>query len=72
MDERESQREREGVRQSLSKGRFQCDAAGCELLSSNWSPAFPLTEPESGSESGNCTLPALKGSSAAQFKLEAD
>ena len=46
------------LRQSLCEGRFQRDAVGCELLSSNRSLAVPLTEPVV-CESGNCASPAL-------------
>ncbi|CAB1428395.1 unnamed protein product [Pleuronectes platessa] len=53
-------REREGMRQRQShrEGRFQRDAVGCELLSSNRSLAVPLTELVV-CESDNCALPAL-------------
>jgi len=69
---REREREREGGRgMRLRQGRFQRDAVGCELLSSNRSLAVPLTQPLV-CESGYCARPALGRSAAARAEAEAD
>lgn len=59
------------LRQSLRERRFQRDAAGCKLLSSNQSLTVSLTEPVV-SESDNCALLALGGSASAQAEVAAD